>query len=158
MLGQSDENYDNDHLQQAARDHLWMHFTRHSTYDHADVPVIVRGEGPYIFDAVGSPPAQLGWDGAQFTCFPSTGTSTGTVVVQGAADGVQHWRATVFGALPDSLPAPLFPADWGWDDAPATGVVVRAWTTVLDADTNYLSFDNFHALVRVTAENATLIE
>lgn len=44
---------DYDHLQQAAKDHLWMHFTRHSTYDHADVPVIVRGEGPYIWDAQG---------------------------------------------------------------------------------------------------------
>ncbi len=42
-----------DRLQQMARDHLWMHFTRHSTYDHADVPVIVRGEGPYIWDASG---------------------------------------------------------------------------------------------------------
>ena len=40
-------------LQQSARDHLWMHFTRMSTYDHADVPVIVRGEGPYIYDAKG---------------------------------------------------------------------------------------------------------
>ena len=44
---------DYDHLQQAAKDHLWMHFTRHSSYDHADVPVIVRGEGPYIWDAQG---------------------------------------------------------------------------------------------------------
>jgi adenosylmethionine-8-amino-7-oxononanoate aminotransferase len=44
---------DHDHLQQAARDHLWMHFTRHSTYDHAEVPVIVRGEGAYIFDDKG---------------------------------------------------------------------------------------------------------
>ncbi|MFC6288490.1 aspartate aminotransferase family protein [Nocardioides sp. GCM10027113] len=44
---------DNAHLQQAARDHLWMHFTRHSTYDHAEVPVIVRGEGAYIWDAHG---------------------------------------------------------------------------------------------------------
>ena len=26
-------------LQSAARDHLWMHFTRMSSYDHADVPV-----------------------------------------------------------------------------------------------------------------------
>ena len=33
-------------LQQSARDHLWMHFTRMSSYDNADVPVIVRGEGP----------------------------------------------------------------------------------------------------------------
>ncbi|MGH3413201.1 MAG: aspartate aminotransferase family protein [Marmoricola sp.] len=40
-------------LQQGARDHLWMHFTRMSTYDHADVPVMVRGEGPYLYDAEG---------------------------------------------------------------------------------------------------------
>ena len=33
-----------------ARDHLWMHFTRHSTFDEAEVPVIVRGEGAYIWD------------------------------------------------------------------------------------------------------------
>ncbi len=44
---------DYDHLQQAAKDHLWMHFTRHSTYDHADVPIIVRGEGVYLYDAHG---------------------------------------------------------------------------------------------------------
>jgi len=40
-------------LQQSARDHLWMHFTRMSSYDRADVPVIVRGEGPYVYDAHG---------------------------------------------------------------------------------------------------------
>jgi len=40
-------------LQQAGRDHLWMHFTRMSSYDHADIPVIVRGEGPYVWDAQG---------------------------------------------------------------------------------------------------------
>jgi adenosylmethionine-8-amino-7-oxononanoate aminotransferase len=36
-----------------ARDHLWMHFTRMSTYAQSDVPVIVRGEGPYIYDDKG---------------------------------------------------------------------------------------------------------
>ncbi|HET7532911.1 MAG TPA: aspartate aminotransferase family protein, partial [Nocardioidaceae bacterium] len=40
-------------MQQSARDHLWMHFTRHSSYANADVPVIVKGEGPYIWDAQG---------------------------------------------------------------------------------------------------------
>ncbi len=44
---------DYDQLQKSARDHLWMHFARHSTFDHADIPVIVRGEGPYIWDAKG---------------------------------------------------------------------------------------------------------
>ncbi len=41
-------------LQKAARDHLWMHFTRMSSYEHADVPIIVRGEGAYIYDAKGN--------------------------------------------------------------------------------------------------------
>ncbi len=40
-------------LQQSARDHLWLHFTRHSAYASADVPVIVRGEGAYIYDDQG---------------------------------------------------------------------------------------------------------
>ncbi|HZN70687.1 MAG TPA: aspartate aminotransferase family protein, partial [Micromonosporaceae bacterium] len=36
-----------------AADHLWMHFTRMSAYRDAEVPVIVRGEGPYIWDQHG---------------------------------------------------------------------------------------------------------
>ncbi|SFC08809.1 hypothetical protein SAMN04487968_103327 [Nocardioides terrae] len=40
-------------LQRAAKDHLWMHFTRHSSYDSADVPIIVKGEGAYIYDVHG---------------------------------------------------------------------------------------------------------
>lgn len=39
--------------QQRAKDHLWMHFTRHSTYDSHEVPTIVRGDGAYIYDANG---------------------------------------------------------------------------------------------------------
>ena len=35
----------------AARRHLWKHFTRESAYtDGQDVPIIVRGEGAYIYD------------------------------------------------------------------------------------------------------------
>ncbi len=44
---------DHDSLQEAARRHLWMHFTRFSTYDDRDVPVIVRGEGSYVWDSAG---------------------------------------------------------------------------------------------------------
>jgi adenosylmethionine-8-amino-7-oxononanoate aminotransferase len=40
-------------LQQAARDHLWLHFTRMGGYRDGDVPVIVRGEGCYLEDANG---------------------------------------------------------------------------------------------------------
>jgi adenosylmethionine-8-amino-7-oxononanoate aminotransferase len=44
---------DNAALQQSARDHLWMHFTRMSAYQDHDVPIIVRGEGAYIYDQHG---------------------------------------------------------------------------------------------------------
>ncbi len=40
--------------QQAAKDHLWMHFTRHSTYDTHQVPTIVRGDGVHIWDSNGN--------------------------------------------------------------------------------------------------------
>ena len=39
--------------QEAARDHLWLHFSRHSVYEGGDMPVIVRGEGAYIYDDQG---------------------------------------------------------------------------------------------------------
>jgi adenosylmethionine-8-amino-7-oxononanoate aminotransferase len=45
-------NLDRD-VDQAARDHLWMHFTRLSAYATAPVPVIVRGDGPYVWDSNG---------------------------------------------------------------------------------------------------------
>ena len=40
-------------LQRAARDHLWLHFTRMGGYRDGEVPIIVRGEGCYLEDAHG---------------------------------------------------------------------------------------------------------
>ena len=40
-------------LEARARRHLWLHFTRMSSYEKADVPVIVRGSGPYVYDQHG---------------------------------------------------------------------------------------------------------
>jgi adenosylmethionine-8-amino-7-oxononanoate aminotransferase len=40
-------------LSATAREHLWMHFTRMSSYADTPVPTIVRGEGARIFDATG---------------------------------------------------------------------------------------------------------
>ncbi len=39
--------------QEAAKRNLWLHFTRMSTYEDSDVPVIVRGSGAYVFDQHG---------------------------------------------------------------------------------------------------------
>jgi adenosylmethionine-8-amino-7-oxononanoate aminotransferase len=40
-------------LQTQAKRHLWMHFTRMGSYRSADVPVIVRGDGCYVYDEHG---------------------------------------------------------------------------------------------------------
>src|SRR3954447_14410715 len=41
-------------LQAVARRHLWMHFTRMGAYgDGAEIPIIVRGEGCYVYDEHG---------------------------------------------------------------------------------------------------------
>ena len=44
-----------DRAAEIAQRHLWMHFTRHSVYESGQghVPVIVRGEGAYIWDDQG---------------------------------------------------------------------------------------------------------
>jgi adenosylmethionine-8-amino-7-oxononanoate aminotransferase len=40
-------------MQDAARRHLWLHFTRMSSYANGEVPVIVRGSGQYVYDQKG---------------------------------------------------------------------------------------------------------
>jgi adenosylmethionine-8-amino-7-oxononanoate aminotransferase len=47
--GLADDMPDGNH----AADHLWMHFTRMSTYADKPVPIIERGEGAYIWDTNG---------------------------------------------------------------------------------------------------------
>ncbi|MCL6549679.1 MAG: aspartate aminotransferase family protein [Acidothermus cellulolyticus] len=46
-------NTDHDALQAAVRANLWLHFTRMGAYRDHEVPVIVRGEGPYVWDSRG---------------------------------------------------------------------------------------------------------
>jgi adenosylmethionine-8-amino-7-oxononanoate aminotransferase len=40
-------------LQESAKRHMWLHFSRMSSYAGHDMPLIVRGEGPYVFDEKG---------------------------------------------------------------------------------------------------------
>src|ERR1700730_11847378 len=44
---------DGGRLQRLAKRNLWVHFTRMGSYEHADVPVIARGEGCYVYDEHG---------------------------------------------------------------------------------------------------------
>lgn len=43
----------NDKLQELARRHLWMHFTRMGSYQDDEVPIITHGEGCYVYDSNG---------------------------------------------------------------------------------------------------------
>jgi adenosylmethionine-8-amino-7-oxononanoate aminotransferase len=53
-MPQNVSEYGADALAEKARKHLWMHFTRHSTYEEGGhVPVITRGEGAYVWDDTG---------------------------------------------------------------------------------------------------------
>lgn len=45
---------DLERLQEEARRHLWMHFSRMGSYDaEHEIPIIARGEGAYVWDAHG---------------------------------------------------------------------------------------------------------
>lgn len=41
-------------LQKSAKAHLWMHFTRHGSFENKDMPIIARAEGHHIFDVNGN--------------------------------------------------------------------------------------------------------
>jgi adenosylmethionine-8-amino-7-oxononanoate aminotransferase len=47
------DSMDKELMQQNAKDHLWMHFTRMGTYKNQDVPIITHGEGCYVYDMNG---------------------------------------------------------------------------------------------------------
>jgi adenosylmethionine-8-amino-7-oxononanoate aminotransferase len=53
MITLSSMPFSPEHLQEAAKRHLWMHFTRMGSYETQDVPVIVKGEGPWVWDSNG---------------------------------------------------------------------------------------------------------
>src|SRR3954452_13525858 len=49
----SQGSVDHQQLQTLAKRHLLMHFTRHGSYEHGEVPVIARGDGCYLYDSTG---------------------------------------------------------------------------------------------------------
>lgn len=49
----SNANPENSNLSEQARRHLWMHFSRMGSYETHEVPVMVRGEGAYVWDQHG---------------------------------------------------------------------------------------------------------
>jgi adenosylmethionine-8-amino-7-oxononanoate aminotransferase len=49
----SSSKFSEQELQQKAKDHLWMHFSRQSVMEESGVPIIVKGDGHHIWDSKG---------------------------------------------------------------------------------------------------------
>ncbi|MFC5501202.1 aspartate aminotransferase family protein [Lysinimonas soli] len=45
--------FDHSDLEQKAKDHLWMHFSRQSVLEEHGAPIIVKGKGHHIWDSTG---------------------------------------------------------------------------------------------------------
>jgi adenosylmethionine-8-amino-7-oxononanoate aminotransferase len=53
-MATTDQASTREDLQELAKRHLWMHFSRMGAYADHDVPIIVRGEGCYVWDDKGN--------------------------------------------------------------------------------------------------------
>jgi adenosylmethionine-8-amino-7-oxononanoate aminotransferase len=69
--------------QDRARQNLWLHFTRMSSYSRGEVPVIVRGSGQYVFDQNG----KRYLDGLSGLFVSQIGHGRGEVAEAGARQG-----------------------------------------------------------------------
>src|SRR5580693_1877342 len=50
LSGEATQGAAQRHLQASAHRHLWLHFTRMSSYAEGEMPLIVRGSGQYVYD------------------------------------------------------------------------------------------------------------
>jgi adenosylmethionine-8-amino-7-oxononanoate aminotransferase len=94
-----------DRLSTAARDHLWMHFARMGAYQDKAAPVIVKGEGSWIWDSSG----RRVLDGL-----------SGLFVVQ-----VGHGRAELAEVMAEQAETLAFFPVWGYATEPAIELADR---------------------------------
>ncbi len=88
-------------LQEQAKRHLWMHFTRMGAYADHDVPVIVRGEGCYVWDENGN----RYLDGLSALFCVNAGPRPRGAGRGGRAPGARSWASTSTGATPTRPPS-----------------------------------------------------
>lgn len=103
-------------------------------------------------------PASLAWDGAGFSCLPTTGRDLGQLVVSDAATGAELWRVTAWDDLPGSIPYPALPADWDAPAVPAGGVAIDVFVDTLVEGTSEMLFDDFSGLVTTRAVAGAVAE
>ena len=110
---------------------------------------------------IGSPlpaPASLAWDGAGFSCLPTTGRDLGRLVVSDAGTAAELWRVTAWGDLPGSIPYPALPGAWDPPAAPQGGVAIEVFVDTLVEGTSEMLFGDFSELVTTRAITGAVIE
>ena len=90
-----------------AADHLWMHFTRMSSYDDHPVPTIERGEGAYIFDTARQASTSTACPACSW-CRPGTGARNWP---RPAPSRPASWPSSRSGPTP-TRPRSSWPTGW----------------------------------------------
>jgi hypothetical protein len=113
---------------------------------------------PWTLDEPLPGPASLGWDGAAFTCLPTTGRSLSQLVVSNASTGAELWRVTAWGDLPASIPYPSLPPGWVASAVPAGGVAVEVFVDAFGGGTSEMLFDELSSIATSRVLNGVVIE
>src|SRR5581483_7967290 len=109
-----------DELQQSAREHLLLHFTRHQAAFASELLVLDRGEGPYVFDTQGR--RYIDALSSLFCC--QIGYSHGEEMVS---------------AIADQLPRLAFNTNWGTAHRPSIELAQKL-AEVMPGDLNHAFF------------------
>ena len=107
-------------LQQAAREHLLLHFTRHQAAFAGELLVLDRGEGPYVFDTAG----RRYIDALSSLFCAQIGYSYGEEMVS---------------AIAEQLPRLAFNTNWGTAHPPAIELAERL-AELMPGDLNHVFF------------------
>jgi hypothetical protein len=113
---------------------------------------------PWALDEPLPAPASLAWDGAAFTCLPTTGRSLSQLVVSDAATGGELWRVTAWGDLPGTLPYPSLPPGWDAPTVPASGVSIEVFVDTLAGGTSEMLFDEFSSVATSRVLHGAIVE
>jgi hypothetical protein len=112
---------------------------------------VAIGSGVEIDDLL-EPPTEMSWDGSELSLSMPGGVSYGGARAENADEDVL-WGATVYDPPADAIALPDFPADWGWDGLPASGLRIYSGAGVIDGDINEAVFDELWYDMLGAAEN-----
>ncbi|MBW2276955.1 MAG: carboxypeptidase regulatory-like domain-containing protein [Deltaproteobacteria bacterium] len=109
------------------------------------------GSGIEIDDLL-EPPTDMSWDSSELSLTMPAGISYGGARAENEDEDVL-WGATVYDPPADAIALPDFPADWGWNGLPETGLRIYSGAGVIDGDINDAVFDELWYQMFGSTEN-----